>query len=1526
LCYCVDMSAVAPRTNLRKVLLVVFGILTIVAVVGWKHGVARAEEAVYQYNIAGSIPLVRQTDPRWGGIEMKGIINQSTNTTKTYAECGCFLATLATMLNHYVPLIFTGTTPRFPVRVLGHNNTVVNSLEWSPIAVDHYLRCGSAPIGSTNTLTTDPCDTAPNTNWGYKPSSTDCGVMPYPWALENIALPVSVDTGGGGIIHGPTGISFTAKHTPGGLSSKDIADIIERLRQGHPTLVTLHNFDFKSREFINTYHSVIVVAYRADEKHLIIIDPAGEDNFFTGQPELEDPYYSRDMKYEGWLQDVENIMTIEPTHEGATHLAFIDDPAPITFAMTSPDGRRTGYNPSTGSYDTSDSNTSLFDFGSDTDLFSTDAVDTHVKGMEVLKPTDGVWRSEIIGTGNGPYRVDVAKIVSSDTQVATTLSGTISTGQVIKQEVEYHNNQAPVTRSVDNFTPEAVPGDSRSARTGQSLTFDGKRSWDADGSIVAWSWDFGDGQTANGSRQSHAYTTQGTHTVTLTVTDNQGATSSKQLQVAVTPAPTINVKRVSISSEDLQGNNGSGITTSTTGWSEQNERWIETVSASSDGRYTAFQSLASNLVAGDTNDVADIFLRDTQTNATTRISLDENGQQLSRPSGMPRISADGSFVIFRSGGNVYIWSRQTDKTELVNINSTGTAVSDSTNTVPGGVSPDGRYIVFSTQAGLDPTDTDGLSSVYIRDRVAGKTMWVSRGNERSPYGAWDPTISDDGSKVVYTSYDNVTSQNDQIYEYNSADNSTKQISTTTAGIPSQGVSDHADITPDGHYVVFDNNDLDPSLINKSRVIVKNLQTGEAKGVPGSVNVDNGNLIARPHISNDGRSVLVMMQTLLPLGNVFGKNGFGVYDRTTGIMKHVDLTQAGTLLDQGNSSYADISGDGRYVAYSTYGSNVVPFDTNGAPDVFVRDMQTDVPPTADISGPYAGWATNGSDGLIVTFDGSASVDVAKAPLKYIWDFGDGSPAVTTTTKTTTHGYQTAGSYTATLTVNNGETQSTPATAQVTVYPQPDITPVITPACSDPSGAIVITGTGTIPFTARQGWNLMNGPLPATQNALFSDWGQRFDYTAKPPDYNYTIKTTIPSWLSAGAHTISDATITVPCPTVSNEPPLPDSGGNYTIAANVPLTFDGSHSLDKENDPLTYAWNFGDGTTGSTAQPQHTYAQPGTYYVSLAVNDGHTLVHASAGHGYSKVIVTQPTASVKISADSTHLSVPEGSTIHASGSFTAPAGTAVNLSSSSGTVSIVNPGQWEWIGVANDGPSSQTVTITATGGGSADSVQLTIDSQNVAPTIDTWEVGTTGIACGAGSDVNFHLAAHDPAGAADPLTTTVDWGDGSTSQFTGGELSIKHNYKPGSYIATVTVSDDDGGSNSSSTAPGQINLQYRVSGFLQPINSDNSSIFKLGSTIPVKISVVDCTGLPVSNLAPRVGLSLSGSSDGNVNEVVSSSSADTGSTMRWNGDSYIFNLSTKQSQFNTGADLVPGQYILNISGKNVQPKQISFGLTR
>lgn len=190
-------------------------------------------------------------------------------------------------------------------------------------------------------------------------------------------------------------------------------------------------------------------------------------------------------------------------------------------------------------------------------------------------------------------------------------------------------------------------------------------------------------------------------------------------------------------------------------------------SLSADGRYVAFASMASNLVAGDTNDMADVFIYDRVTNRTERVSVSSAGEQ-SEDGGFevlgPSISADGRHVSFVSHASnlvpgdtnnledVFVHDRQTGRTRRVSVDSTG-AESDG----PSGfhaISGEGSVVTFvSAASNLVDDDTNGYPDVFAHDLDAGTTIRVSRGlaGAETNGPSETPSISSDGRTVAFTS-------------------------------------------------------------------------------------------------------------------------------------------------------------------------------------------------------------------------------------------------------------------------------------------------------------------------------------------------------------------------------------------------------------------------------------------------------------------------------------------------------------------------------------------------------------------------------------------------------------------------------------------------------------------------------------------------------------------------------------------------------------------------------------------------------
>ena len=188
---------------------------------------------------------------------------------------------------------------------------------------------------------------------------------------------------------------------------------------------------------------------------------------------------------------------------------------------------------------------------------------------------------------------------------------------------------------------------------------------------------------------------------------------------------------------------------------------------SGDGRFVAFSSNATNLVPGDTNAVRDVFVHDRQTGRTTRVSVSSSGAQGDHFSFVPRLAADGRFVVFsglattlvpgdtNADYDVFVHDRQTGETTRVSVDSFGAQGDDESTRCS--ITADGRYVAFESRAtNLIAGDTNGFSDAFLHDRQTGRTERVSlstsgiQGNDSSSWGMV-PFVSTDARFVVFSS-------------------------------------------------------------------------------------------------------------------------------------------------------------------------------------------------------------------------------------------------------------------------------------------------------------------------------------------------------------------------------------------------------------------------------------------------------------------------------------------------------------------------------------------------------------------------------------------------------------------------------------------------------------------------------------------------------------------------------------------------------------------------------------------------------
>lgn len=324
------------------------------------------------------------------------------------------------------------------------------------------------------------------------------------------------------------------------------------------------------------------------------------------------------------------------------------------------------------------------------------------------------------------------------------------------------------------------------------------------------------------------------------------------------------------------------------------------VSVSGGGRFVAFQSGATNLVAGDDAGHQDVFLRDREEGTTVRISVSPDGEDGDASSRNPAVTPDGQFVVFNSHASnlvpnddngkadVFVWKRQSGAIELVSVATDGTQVNDhSALPASGGstISDDGRYVVFSSGAdNLVQGDANEESDIFVRDRESGTTDLVSRASDGSQGNgrSFFPTVSGDGRIVAFGT-----------------------LAGNLVGAPS--------------------NDL-------PQIVFRNLQTGATglvSAAPGSSDVS---------LSTDGRlAVFVSLASDLAPSDDNGQYDVFLRDLQTQTTELVSVSTGG-VQGVGDTWEPSMSGDGRFIAFESISANLVADDENGLSDIFVRDRE------------------------------------------------------------------------------------------------------------------------------------------------------------------------------------------------------------------------------------------------------------------------------------------------------------------------------------------------------------------------------------------------------------------------------------------------------------------------------------------------------------------------------------------------------------------------------------------------------------
>jgi Tol biopolymer transport system component len=363
---------------------------------------------------------------------------------------------------------------------------------------------------------------------------------------------------------------------------------------------------------------------------------------------------------------------------------------------------------------------------------------------------------------------------------------------------------------------------------------------------------------------------------------------------------------------------------------------------SSNNQSIVFESRASNLVTNDSNSASDIFVRDRNTGTTTLVSVNRFGSSSGDGGSInPEMTPDGRFVAFESiasdlvendtngVSDVFLRDLQLATTTLISVASNGVNSASGRSMRPA-ISADGKIVAFVSK-GLDlaPGNNNTTNELYVRDLAAAVTTMI---DISPPFPAvplprvevYSHVLSSDGQRLAFLLHSaNTNAVKDGIYYADLLNHTNYLVATNLNTANTFGIVNLAG----------------PSMSSDGMVLAF-----EASSVPYVWETVSGNATAissfgnAPVLSSDGRRVaFVGFDTNNPSAPNSGRRQLLVFDRAGGTTKLATADPSGNPSTDSEFPAASLSADGSRVAFQSVDGNLVPHDANRAIDVFVRDV-------------------------------------------------------------------------------------------------------------------------------------------------------------------------------------------------------------------------------------------------------------------------------------------------------------------------------------------------------------------------------------------------------------------------------------------------------------------------------------------------------------------------------------------------------------------------------------------------------------
>ena len=399
---------------------------------------------------------------------------------------------------------------------------------------------------------------------------------------------------------------------------------------------------------------------------------------------------------------------------------------------------------------------------------------------------------------------------------------------------------------------------------------------------------------------------------------------------------------------------------------------------SADGRFVAFASAADNLSSVDNDSINNLFLRDTQAGTTTLISRASgvDGAPADADSLRPSISSDGRYVAFASAAtnlsdedvdpvsDIFVRDTQMNTTTLVSRRDGVAGAAGAADSHYPSISDAGTKVAFHSAAdNLSDEDTDGTSDVFLRDTAAGTTTLVSRQHGTAGVAAdgnsLRPSISASGQRVAFESdADNLSTDDDDSLQnifvrdprFRSTWLASRTTSTGFVSFGADGDSKEAALSADGSVVVFTSLARNLSAVNATQPVTQIFKreiseerttlVSRAGGVDGA---PAEGASVRPRVSLEGRYVAFSSYAANlsdqdgPLVDVFARD---TVDQRTALVSRASGA-SGAAADGGSFGEV-ISSDGLHVVFLSNADNLSTEDNDAFLNLFTRELAAGLP--------------------------------------------------------------------------------------------------------------------------------------------------------------------------------------------------------------------------------------------------------------------------------------------------------------------------------------------------------------------------------------------------------------------------------------------------------------------------------------------------------------------------------------------------------------------------------------------------------